>query len=810
MQQYSDPQVRAVSTMGSVPENGQPLKLSSLSSQLIELVPQVVWLANQEGDILRLNSVWQRYTGVSTDAACQQDLWQFFHPDDQLRLTTRWQQAILLQQPLQMKGRLRMLDDSYEWFSVVAQPMGTENASDGATWFGLMQRLASATGEPYLMEGQEFLEALFRHAADAVVACNDKGQLVLFNRAAQEFHGLPPEPIDPAEWPQYYDLYDGTGTRRLGPEEVPLLRALNGEAVRDVKMMVMPKGGQGRSLIANADPIYTVTGQKLGAVVVMRDVTAYQDVKMELDFSEQRFQAIFNCSFQMVGLLSVDGILLEANQTALDFRQLQPEDVLHRPFWETAWWDTLNDAELEKLKQSIQRAAAGEFIRYEVDIQDPNQQVMSIDFSLKPVFDQDGKVKLVIPEARDVTARKTAEAELRQLTTELEKRVAQRTAALETAVSQLERKNLELEESEALFRSTFEQVAMGCAHVDVSGSWLRMNQKLCEIVGYTREELLQLTFQDITHVEDLAADLALVQQLLDGEIPSYSLEKRYIRKQGEITWARITVSLRRDNQGKPLYFVAMVEDINERKWLEMRDRVNQQALEQAKLDLEKRNAELDQFVYMASHDLKAPLRGIANLSEWLEEDLSGQLPEENQSQLVLMRQRVKRMEALISGLLQYSRVGRANVTVETVDTHQLLLEVIDSLAPPATFMLCLPQSMPTFRAKRLLLSQVFANLISNAIKHHDRDAGKIVISWHESAQQHHFAVIDDGPGVPVEQQQQIFTLFQTLNNSNDSENTGIGLAIVRKIVEAEGGMIELFPTADRGCRFEFSWPKQAD
>ncbi|MBE9031433.1 PAS domain S-box protein [filamentous cyanobacterium LEGE 11480] len=791
------------------------LKPALLYQQLMELIPQIVWLADAQGAILNLNSAWQRYTGETVEASQQRGIWQFLHPEDQLRLTTNWQQAIALNQPFQEKGRLQLVDGSYEWFSIVARPIDEDFAPQtNATWFGMMQRLASAAGDPHLMEGQEFLEALVENVSDAVVACNDKGQLVLFNRAAQDFHGLPPEPISPQEWSQYYDLYDGSGTHTFTPEEIPLLRALKGEKVRDVRMMIIPKGGKARSLIANADPIYSITGQKLGAVVVMRDVTAYREAEIELDLSERRFQAIFNRSFQMIGLLSTDGTLLEVNQTALDFGPFTANEVLNRPFWETRWWDSLNDAERKHLKQSIARAADGEFIRYEVDLRDANSQTVSIDFTLKPVFDRHGKVILVIPEARDITAQKTATTELRALTAQLEARVAARTADLEAAIQQLEQQNSRLEEREAQFRATFEQVAMGAAHVDLSGHWLRVNDKLCQIVGYSEAELLQRTFQEITYPEDLDSDLAMVQQLLDGKLKSYSLEKRYIHKNGGLIWVNITVTLLRRAvdrvSNQPLYFLAMIEDISDRKALELRESTSRAALERAKADLEQRNDELDQFVYMASHDLKAPLRGIANLSEWLEEDLGGQLPEDNQAQLVLMRQRVKRMEALINGLLQYSRVGREQIDTETVNVQQLILEVIDSLAPPPTFILQFSQSMPHIAAKRLLMRQVFANLISNAIKHHDREEGKIEIGWQDAEQYYHFSVTDDGPGIPLEQQQQVFGIFHTLNPSDAPENTGIGLAIIRKIVEAEGGTITVHSNPERGCRFEFTWPKQAN
>jgi signal transduction histidine kinase len=210
---------------------------------------------------------------------------------------------------------------------------------------------------------------------------------------------------------------------------------------------------------------------------------------------------------------------------------------------------------------------------------------------------------------------------------------------------------------------------------------------------------------------------------------------------------------------------------------------------------------------VASHDLKAPLRAIANLSEWIEEDLQGQLPAENQQQMHLLRGRVHRMEALINGLLEYSRVGRMNAPVERVSVPKLLNEIIDSLVPPATFTIELAPHLPTFKTKLLALRQVFSNLLSNAIKHHDAADGRIQVSVKDLGYFYEFAVADDGPGIHPNYHQKIFTIFQTLQARDVKESTGIGLAIVKKIVETEGGTIRIESQENQGATFYFTWPK---
>jgi signal transduction histidine kinase len=231
------------------------------------------------------------------------------------------------------------------------------------------------------------------------------------------------------------------------------------------------------------------------------------------------------------------------------------------------------------------------------------------------------------------------------------------------------------------------------------------------------------------------------------------------------------------------------------------------ALNQTTAALERRNCELDQFAYVTSHDLKAPLRAIANLSQWIEEDLSDQLNEENLHQMQLLRGRVYRLEALIEGLLQYSRAGRLKTKPERVDVEALLRQVIETLTPPAQFTIEVAPGMPTLLTERLPLQQVFTHLIDNAIKHHPQLNGRVKISVQERSDAYEFAVADDGAGIAPQFQEKVFVIFQTLKARDIAENTGIGLAIVKRIIESKGGTIRLESQEGRGATFCFAWPK---
>jgi signal transduction histidine kinase len=175
--------------------------------------------------------------------------------------------------------------------------------------------------------------------------------------------------------------------------------------------------------------------------------------------------------------------------------------------------------------------------------------------------------------------------------------------------------------------------------------------------------------------------------------------------------------------------------------------------------------------------------------------------------MTLLRSRVYGMETMINVLLDYARVGRSDSIIDTVAVEKLLLEIIDTVVIPSTFTITLAPNLPTFDTKRLLLFQVFINLITNAIKHHNRIDGSVHISVADRGKFYEFAVADDGPGIAREYQGDIFTIFQTGGSKNQQDSTGIGLAIVKKTVETEGGTVWLASQVGQGATFYFTWPK---
>jgi signal transduction histidine kinase len=293
--------------------------------------------------------------------------------------------------------------------------------------------------------------------------------------------------------------------------------------------------------------------------------------------------------------------------------------------------------------------------------------------------------------------------------------------------------------------------------------------------------------------------------LLAGQ--SQISEWALLRKDG--TALPIEVSAKQLPDGR---WQAFVRDISERKQTEAALRQLNATLEQRvaerTAELERSNRELDRFAYVASHDLRSPLRAINNLANWITEDAADVLPEASQVHLAKLRGRVKRMDALLNDLLDYSRAGRHHHSPERVDTASLIRSVVEMLAPPPGFVVNVAGTLPMLIAERIPLETVFRNLIDNAIKHHNHPGGGCVhISAQDQGQLVEFTVADNGSGIDPAFHGRIFEIFQTLQPRDQVEGSGIGLSIVKRHVESRGGAIWVDSRAAAGATFHFTWPK---
>ena len=367
--------------------------------------------------------------------------------------------------------------------------------------------------------------------------------------------------------------------------------------------------------------------------------------------------------------------------------------------------------------------------------------------------------------------------------------------------------------SEERFRATFEQAAVGIAHVAPDGRWLRVNRKLCDIVGYTREELLGLGFQDITHPDDLDADLAQVRQVLAGEIDAYSMEKRYLRKDGGQVWINLTVALVRDAHGAPDYFISVVEEIEARKQAEEEIRYLNTGLErrveERTAELKAANQELDSFAYAVSHDLRAPLRAMGGFSQALLEDYGPTLPEEGQRYLDEIGTASRKMGALIDGLLQLSRSTRGELRRDSIDLSGMAGSIRDELErqePGRRVAWQIEEGLAAHGDARTITA-VMQNLIGNAWKYTAAtDKPLVRIFAEQDGAMRWFRIADNGAGFDMRHAEKLFKPFQRLHRQDEFPGIGIGLATVQRIIHRHGGDIRAEGRIGEGATFSFTLP----
>lgn len=223
-------------------------------------------------------------------------------------------------------------------------------------------------------------------------------------------------------------------------------------------------------------------------------------------------------------------------------------------------------------------------------------------------------------------------------------------------------------------------------------------------------------------------------------------------------------------------------------------------------ELESVNQELKDFAYIASHDLKAPLRAIKTLAEWINTDYVDKLDDDGKEQLRLLGSRVDRMHNLIEGILQYSRVGRGKEKFVDVDLDKLVPEIIDMVCPPENITVTIENKLPVVKCEETRIQQVFQNLLSNAVKYMDKPQGTVKIGCVRQGEFWKFSVADNGPGIEEKYFDRIFKMFQTLSSRDEFESTGVGLTVIKKIVELHGGRVWLESEIGKGTTFFFTFP----
>jgi PAS domain S-box-containing protein len=628
-----------------------------------------------------------------------------------------------------------------------------------------------------LRESEERYRSLVEATAQIIWDTNAEGELVTEQPRWSAFTG------------QTYEEYKGWGwLNAIHPDDQfqtarAWLDALANSSLYEVEHRLRRYDGEYRYMSVRGVPVLEPDGSIREWVGVHKEITERKRAEDALKQSEHRYAQILDSVQDMVFCKAPGSVVVYANKAACQYYGMTLEQlrgITDVPFNKI-------DYTQQYLRDDLQVFTTGQVIEVQ---EEPNVRAdgeTRFFHTIKtPIFDTDGNVVQIVGVSRDITERKqvqealaSALAEAEAARTELQRVFMQAPAAIETS--------------------------RGPNHIIETA-----NPLYIQLTG--KRELLGKPAREVFPELEGQGFFELLDQAYTTGEPFVGKEMRAVfdrngdGKLEESFWNFVYQPLV-DADGK--VYGLMTHAVEVTQQVQARQEIEKKAEELANLTeaLERSNRELDQFAYIASHDLKAPLRAIANLAEWIEEDLADQLADESREYLNLMRKRVYRMAALIDGILHYSRAGRVQ-EVETVDVSALVSEAIELLAPPSEVLIVVDPGMPTFNTERTALEQIFMNLIGNAIKYVQGSDARVRVSVREVGKYYEFAIADNGPGIAPEYHEKIWQMFQRLEARDKVEGTGVGLSIVKKIVESRGGRVWVESDVGAGATFYFTWPKR--
>jgi PAS domain S-box-containing protein len=652
--------------------------------------------------------------------------------------------------------------------------------------------------------------ALVEIMPSAVFTCDAQGLITFYNQRAAELWGRYPKLHDPEDrYCGSFRLYHSDGSLMPHSQCPMALAVLNGRSTRNEEIQILRPDGTTIIAQVNIDPLVDEKGKPIGAINVFEDITRRKQAEEALRISEERLRLATEAG--KIGIFDQD---LQTHHSYFSplyraITQVQSENLTL-----PEWLERVHPDDRALVEKTVRNAiASGEPYHYEYRIHWPDGSLHWLEVNGIVVQDEQGRSIRLTGALRDITDRKQFEERL--VTLYHLRRQVNRNSALEETYEQalvaLERV-LQVDRAAILLFDAHGVMRFQAAH-GLSQSYRQQVEGHSPWpAGETQPQ--PVLIPDVEKAGDLGAlrpiilgegiraiaFIALVEQgKLLGKFMLY-YNQPHAFADSEIQWAQ---AIARD-----------VAHAIRRKLAEEELRQLNATLEQRVYDrtveLERSNRELDQFAYVASHDLKAPLRGIGQLAEWISEDARELLPEASKEHLAKLQGRVKRMDMLLSDLLAYSRAGRQRHTPEEVETGDLIRDVVELLTPPPGFTVQIAGNLPRLTVERIPLESLFRSFVSNAIKHHhDPNNGRVEIDAQMGDGFVEFIISDNGPGIDPKFHERIFEMFQTLQPRDQVEGSGVGLALVKKLVESRGGKVEVESNLGEGATFRFTWPLTA-
>ena len=755
---------------------------------LSEAIPQIVWITRSDGWNAYTNKHWTDYTGLSVAESLGHGWIKPFHPDDQARAQVAWEHAQATLSTYTVECRLRRADGEYRWWLNRGVPQ-KDAAGNVLKWFGTCTDIHDLKmAELEISNANRELRdtAIIMATAQRIAHIGSWERVTIdpSNPDANTLHWSDEMFRIAGYEPGSVEVNNAFFFGLVPLEEHELIRQAVATAIRDrrqysvIHRLIRPNGEE-RTLQETAEIIFDEkSGQLLKIVGTAHDITDRKRAEAVLLRQQTELRVLFDVMPAMIWFKDTENRILRVNQRVSEQVGKPINEIEGKPSLEVYPREAAKfyEDDLDVIRSGLPKLGFVEALR------SPQGKELWVQTDKVPYFDKDGKVTGIVVMAQDITQRKQAEEALR--------------------------------ESEERFSEAFEYAPIGVALVSLEGRWLKVNQALCNFLGYSSAELLARTFQDITAPDDLERDLSSMRRILAGEIRSYQIQKRYVHANGKIVPVLLNVSLVRDKEGRPRHFISQIQDITERLAAEEALRKTESQLRQS----QKMEA-VGQLAGGVAHDFNNLLTVIIGRAELLED--RGDLPEKALRSIKLIHETGSRAAVLTRQLLQFSRQQILQPQVIDLNTlipgMQALLRRL--ISEDIDLTLKLYPKLGKIKADPGQIEQVVMNLVINA-----RDAmpkgGKISIEtkrveFDEKYCATHpdatpgphvmIAVADSGCGMDEKVRARIFEPFFTTKEIG--KGTGLGLSTVYGIVKQSGGNIYVHSEVNHGTVFKVYFPE---
>ncbi len=669
--------------------------------------------------------------------------------------------------------RIRFADTGEErWFSQQTSPVFNDKGK-----VDLVVNIFRNVTEQMTSERERSeLAAIVRSSEDAIIGKSLDGLITSWNPGAEQLYGYTREEVM------------GKPVTMLFPEDIRerdhsfLDRVYRGEQIRSFETMRLRKNGEPMDISLTISPIRDLQDRIVGYSAIERDISQRRRLEQIREEHTRFLRNVLNTLPIIVGVLTPEGVLTEANRTALQTASLAPEDVVGKPFADTYWWSYFEGAQTQ-LRDAIRRAGEGEIVRYDAILRVDPDRFITLDFSISPMYDADGKLVSLIAAGIDITDRKNREEEILRL----------------TMLSEAQRRRLDLIVSN-LPGIVYESILDLDTREPVASYTSQYAEK---VLGYPLESWEHPQFlTNIMHPDDAEVVRQDVRAMFEAGEPGV-LQFRCIASDGRTVSLEAHATAVIDEAENQVIVCGIMMDITSRKEIE-------EALAQHTEELRRSNEELEQFAYVASHDLQEPLRMVSSYLQLIEQRYAPKLDDNAKEFIDFAVEGAAHMKDLINDLLIYSRVQRDQEEFSQVSIDQILDQVQRhfQLTIEDTQATITHDPLPQVLANQRQMVQLFQNLIANGLKFKKEEPPVIHIGAQEEKGRWVFSVSDNGIGIDPGYQERIFVLFQRLHPRDRYPGTGIGLAICKKIVEKHGGDIWVESVPGQGSTFYFSVPKK--